>query len=392
MELLSSLLAGQCGSLKSLSSFGASPFVVPLSSGLYGELCSAVSLWYDLTRRDNYLACRGEYGAVKQKQESVLMGYDFHIVKGRPKLIEVNTNAGGLLFALLQEGMRIREGSLPQKRADETEEHLQSLAESFTKEYALYLKERGEKNKPLRRIAIVDDNVETGVWSREFTLYAALFSAYDIETVILPVSSLELEGDTLRGNGKVIDMVYNRWCDFYLEEETSVPLREAYFKGYACVSPNPVEYHRSADKEVFTLFSDTCNDERFGITPEERQQLDTFLPETRLLSSFDFDELKRRRKKLFFKPMGLYGGKGTYRGDKISVKKLAELPKERYLVQELSPPDTLEFHGKSYKYDIRLLAYRGEVIAPFSRLFQGQVMEFRSEGSGYAPVYITEGA
>ncbi len=95
------------------------------------------------------------------------MGYDFHLTEAGPKLIEINTNAGGgLLNAyLLAEHGRAAEGA---RIRDE-------FVAMFREEWRL---ERGDA--PLRRIAIVDESPAEQFLAPEFTLFRELFEAHGI--------------------------------------------------------------------------------------------------------------------------------------------------------------------------------------------------------------------
>ena len=75
-----------------------------------------------------------------------------------------------------------------------------------------------------------------------------------------------------------------------------------------------------------------------------------------------------------------------YRGDKLSVTRLRELPSDT-IVQEWAPPGV---SSDGTKYDIRVFTCGTEILGLASRHFSGQVMEMSSEKSGFK-VALPEG-
>jgi len=68
------------------------------------------------------------------------------------------------------------------------------------------------------------------------------------------------------------------------------------------------------------------------------------------------------------------------------------MAKSSYVAQELTPPGIrlIENDGKQIelKQDVRAYTYNGEVLLLASRLYMGQTTNFRTEGGGFAPVFI----
>jgi len=80
------------------------------------------------------------------------------------------------------------------------------------------------------------------------------------------------------------------------------------------------------------------------------------------------------------------GSRGVYRGDKLSVTRLRELPSDT-IAQEWAPPSV---SSDGTKYDIRVFTCGTEILGLASRHFSGQVMEMSSEKSGFK-VALPEG-
>jgi len=363
----------------------ASPYTAALSEKTLSEIKQFIQLFFQVCHRSSYKKERAEQYFNNQRNFSVLMGYDFHITDSGVKLIEVNTNAAGALFGILDEYERF-----PQK-SELYEKRIKKLAGSFIEDFTLW-KEGAGIERELKTIAILDENVNEAYWNPEFKLYQSLFQEMGLKGIIADASEVKLEKNDLVVQGEKVDMVYNRYCDFYLKSEKAKLLHTAYTKNYACFSPNPFEYHLTANKDVLVLFSEEKNDNRWEISPSERKFFDSFIPKTYLLNSFHEEEIIRMRKKFFFKPRSHYGGKGVYRGDKITKKKIQEIENDDYLMQELTNPSTITVKEgdmeEVYKVDYRFFVYQGEVFHYSSRLYQGQVTNFRTKGGGFAPVII----
>lgn len=147
----------------------------------------------------------------------VFMGYDFHISENGPKLIEINTNAGGALInALLIRAQKSccdlvgnqQPGKIDFRQINEIE-YEQQFINMFRMEWELE-----HDGKPLCSIAIVDDDPETQYMLPEFTLFQHLFEQHSIKTVICDPDELSYHDGCLWHDSLKIDMVYNRLTDF----------------------------------------------------------------------------------------------------------------------------------------------------------------------------------
>ena len=121
------------------------------------------------------------------------MGYDFHLTPAGPKLIEINTNAGGGLLnacALVEHG-RAAEGA--RVRAE--------FVAMFRAEWWL---ERGDA--PLTRIAIVYDHPAAQFMAPEFDLFRRLFEEDGIAAVVADPGDLIRDGGRLTQAGLPVDL------------------------------------------------------------------------------------------------------------------------------------------------------------------------------------------
>ena len=131
-----------------------------------------------------------------------------------PKLIEVNTNAGGaFLNALLAKAQRACcaevEAALTRSGGNDFDS---AVLRMFQNEWTLQ-----RKTGAPRRIAIVDDRPEKQYLYPEFLLAQRFFQKHGIEAVIADAGQLRYEQGRLLFDGRPIDLVYNRLVDFSLD-------------------------------------------------------------------------------------------------------------------------------------------------------------------------------
>jgi len=317
-----------------------------------------------------------------------LMGYDFHLGSGPPRLIEINTNAGGAF--LNAHGARAQQACCDAveawKRAPATGLFDRSIIDMFEAEWR---RQRGS-GRP-RRIAILDDAPEAQYLYPEFVLAQRMLEAHGIEAVIADPAQLSYAEGKLVVADKVIDLVYNRLVDFALTEPRNAALRLAYLEGCVVVTPNPHNHALLADKRNLTVLSDTERLRGWNI-PESTLQTLSSLPRSVNVTPGKAEELWTNRKRLFFKPVSGHGGKAVYRGDKLTKSVWAAILEADYIAQDLAAPGErqvlIEGALQAMKMDVRLYTYDGTLLLAAARLYQGQTTNFRTEGGGFAPVFF----
>jgi hypothetical protein len=326
-----------------------------------------------------------EISRVDHGSIGALMGYDFHLGVDGPRLIEINTNAGGaFLNALLARAQRTccAETDMPMKPPNFED----AASRMFQDEW---MRQRGAG--AARRIAIVDDRPEEQYLYPEFVLVRQVLAARGVDAVIADASQLGYEGGHLIVEGKPIDLVYNRVTDFAFEQPEHRALREAYQDVAVVVTPNPHNHALLADKRNLSLLSDPTMLETWGVEPERLAALKS-IPRTILVTPENADELWKSRKGLFFKPMGGHGGKAVYRGDKVTKGVWADIERGGYVAQTLVRPSErmirIDDVPQVRKMDVRLYTYDSQVLLVAARLYQGQTTNFRTPGGGFAPVFV----
>jgi len=300
----------------------------------------------------------------------VMMGYDFHITDQGPKLIEINTNAGGGYLAF--------HAAYPENIDTPASKLKIKLLQMFAQEISLY----GRKPS---RIAIMDEEPETQFFFPEMQEFAKMFTeGLGIPTDI--IDSSDLESDKLFCNGN--NMIYNRHCDFYLE--TLPHIKAAYLANNVCLTPNPRNYGLLADKQRMIIWSNLDKLLELSLDTTIAKFITSVVPESHLLADLNIEEVWNNRKQWVFKPINKFGSRGVILGSGLRKKRFNDLPAQETLVQRLVKPSLTNCKGydKPMKTDIRVFAYRDKILGIGARLYQGQVTNFQAPGSGYAPVYI----
>jgi hypothetical protein len=319
----------------------------------------------------------------------VFLSYDFHVSRVGPKLIEINTNAGGaLLNAVLARAQRACCPAIAGMTTSPLA--LGVLDQSFV---AMFIAEwrvaRG--NRELRCIAIVDDNPQQQYLYPEFLLFQQLFRQHGIEAVIVDPAELRLRDGVLWQENTPIDLVYNRLTDFMLEEPAHATLRVAYLNNAVVVTPHPRAHALYANKRNLAVLSDPERLASFGVSEEIVRTLLSGIPKTEIVEATDAERLWSERRKLFFKPAAGFGSRAAYRGDKLTKRVWEHILAGDYIAQALVPPGErlIANHQATHtlKFDVRNYVYDGEVQFTTARLYQGQTTNFRTPGGGFAPVF-----
>lgn len=326
----------------------------------------------------------------------VFMGYDFHLDATGPQLIEINTNAGGgfLNAALLRaqtDCCRAAKVFLPDVK--------RSIDDQFI---AMFVSEWRSKNPvaPLTRIAIVDENPGQQFLYPEFKMAQRLFARNGIDAVIADPQELYFEQGQLvyrqapDDQGVVIDLVYNRLTDFALSSEHSSAVRAAYLASAVVVTPNPHQHALYANKRNLAIFSNEELLKNIGASAADINNLCAAIPHTQIVCAANAKDLWQERRHLFFKPATGYGSKAAYRGDKITKRVWDEILQGDYVAQQQVAPSErgilVDEQEIALKMDIRAYVYAGEIQLLAARLYQGQTTNFRTQGGGFAPVFIAQ--
>lgn len=317
--------------------------------------------------------------------KGIFMGYDFHLQNNNenknitPKLIEINTNAGGafLNLCLLNAIYKNDKNNVADKLANE-------FVAMFKNEFAIF----SNNQKNLQTIAIVDENPSEQFLYPEFEICQKILAKNNIQTIISSPENLSIQNNNLYyNNGIKIDFVYNRLTDFYLRSNAkNNALLTAYQNDFAAISPNPKIYDLYANKNNLINLSNADFLDNLNIDNQSKNILLKHIPKILKVKNNDAEYLWKQRKNLFFKTAEGYGSKAVYRGDKLTKKVFAEIiESDAYLAQEIIPPSEhlLKNINAVMKADFRCYCYNGKIQLVAARLYQGQTTNFRTENGGF---------
>jgi hypothetical protein len=322
----------------------------------------------------------------------VFMGYDFHLTEDGPRLIEINTNAGGALLNGLHTAALCEPGKLEWLCCNppSVEQVEATIVDTFRSEFEAV---RGDRAR-LERVAIVDERPSEQFLQPEFELFVSLFAHHGIEARVADTQELVRRATgSIELDGWPIDLVYLRDTEFQLRSTRTAVLREAHLAGEIVVTPSPREHHLLADKRRLEIFSSIPELEALGVGTEDARFLAQVVPETRPLASMSQEEAWTTRRDWVFKPAASFGSKAVYRGDKISKKKFAEIHADGgFLAQRRVAPGTTSVRTpegeQEMKFDVRAYAYRDEIFLLGARTYQGQVTNMRTPGGGFSAICV----
>jgi hypothetical protein len=321
--------------------------------------------------------------------------WDFHLPAGAPEgwqLIEFNDNGSGFLFAALINRIfyeLAEEDSSAIQPPPRFSEFGDRVLQMIQREYVAFFGE-----PPSNHFVILDDaeSLERGRFRAELRLLRDLLRRKQWKAEIASPEQLAWDGRHLWLADRVVSFVVNRSTDFFWEAEAFSALRAAYEGRRVYVAPNPFTYATRSDKRVLEWLSLPARDEELGIEYPERELLSAHVPETRIVSEENLDELARHKVELVFKPAHGYASRGLLPSDQLGRTRLRRLLRKgsSYVAQrkvEKLPIAAAEPGGGPLWADLRVWAYRGELLLLSGRgSRRPDALDLRPPG-GWLPTY-----
>lgn len=351
-----------------------SPFQIELPKSVLNQAQEFVQATFDLRKSEQYAkyyqSQLEDKNIVDPGNHAIMMSYDFHLDETETlKLIEINTNAAFL--AMGYEMYRMRD--LPLPVADFS---MAEIRDCILNE----MQQWGSDKRHALRVSIIDDNPQMQRLFIEFLLYQSYFKIWGFDVSI----------DDYRELSESVDFVYNRFTDFYFEQEKSVHLKQLFNEKQICFSPNPYEYFMLADKQRLIDWADPQFWSEFSDFDKQKNTIQKNLLNTIDLTKENAEEVWLQRKKLFFKPKQAFGSKQSYKGASISRRLFDELTSQSIVAQQYlqAPELTFHQHEQEYKmkYDLRFYVYQNRIQMVLARLYSGQVTNLQTPMGGFAPV------
>jgi len=353
----------------SLNPAASSPFGLPVLEQPIPVSAAAMKL---IARGIEHLWTRILAANAMADSRTLLLSYDVHPSPEGPVLIEVNTNAGGVLTAI----QAARHGN--DCCADWQHRMLEDRLLALFRRDLL-----GDDANMTGVVAIVDDQLASQPLLAEMLAIADLLRPFAREVRVVDEAELSFGDGRLQHAGVPVDRIYWRSTDFLLTAPEHAPVRRAVSEGSTILAPSPQAYEAIADKRRFIEWSKHAELARDAVTGQSFR-----IAETVPMRARSAAEWYAERSEWVFKPGSGYASRGVYVGKSISRHKLDELPADAYLAQRYAPHPVIDRDGKEWKYDVRFFADRGRVIGAAARVFHGQVVGMRTPGSGFAPIQV----
>ena len=299
----------------------------------------------------------------------LLLSYDVHPTPDGPRLIEINTNAGGVLSAI--------------EAARTVNQCCAGWEQRLLRQRLLQLLKR-DLTGAGGRVAIVDDHLAEQALLPEMHGLATLMRDNGVRVDVADASQLELTDGRLMLGGEPVQHIYWRSTDFDLSAPEHAATRQAWDAGAVSLAPSPLAWAAIADKQRLVELS------RRPILARDDDGLSFEIASTVPLDTQPAEAWYAQRRGWVFKPASGHASKGVYVGKRISRSKLQSLMGHGYLAQRYAPHPAVDRDGEAWKYDLRFFADRGQVIGVCARVFQGQVVGMRAAGSGIASVQIDD--
>jgi hypothetical protein len=313
-----------------------------------------------------------------------VIGLDFHLTERGPRLIEINTNPGGLLLnAFVLDSV---DSCVPHAWTTwtTTEAAVAAGTQAWLDEA------KAQLGHAPSRMAIVDEDPPAQFLYPEFRLYRRAFEQHGVPCVIHAPAALSWDGRTLRDAGGAVDFVYNRLTDFALGDAGSAALATAYRQGAVALSPHPRAHALLADKRNLAVLGERDFLLALGLSAGDATVLAGGIPATVQLTADNREALWADRAGYFFKPANGYGSRGSYRGDKLTRRVWDAIAGADYVAQAFEPPAVrISAAGVPLKTDVRCYATERGVILFAARLYQGQTTNMRTPHGGFAAVLTT---
>jgi hypothetical protein len=163
-------------------------------------------------------------------------------------------------------------------------------------------------------------------------------------------------------------------------------LRQAWLEGAVVLTPHPQAHALYADKRNLAILSDPQRLRSLGATPAAAECAGRRHPPTLEVHSDNAEALWGERRRWFFKPADGFGGRGAYRGEKLTRRAWGVCWRVPMWPRPSPPPIRLAPGG--LKMDLRYYVDAGVPRLLVARLYQGQTTNFRTPQGGFAPVCI----
>ena len=321
--------------------------------------------------------------------------WDFHLPPERPdsfQLIECNDNGSGMMFAAILNRLHYELSGIGERCALEAPPSVAAFGQRVLGMIRTEVRAFSEGLPSSGLVLILDEaeSLSDGKFRHEHLLLRDLCRRAGWRAETGTPTETAWEGGQLLCRGDRVAFVINRCTDFFWEGEAFSALRSAYAEGGLPVTPNPFTYATRSDKRLLEPLSRPVCDIELGIRPDERALLSIHVPETRLLTPENVDELGREKEQWFFKPCHGFASHGILTAAQVGRTRLRRLlnKADPYVAQRRAPKSRVDAsEGVSLWTDLRVWAYRGERVLLSGRASRHPDSIDLSSPGGWIPTY-----
>ncbi len=340
-------------------------------AAVLAEIDGFIRVFEDVTTRpvwrESVIASSGHGLPAQRPEVCFFSAWDFHLPPDGPwQVIEFNDNGSGLLYAgLINESFH----ALMEPASQASLEAPPAAADLGRRIKQMVRREAEEffGAMPDGLFLILDEPeaLERGKFGGEMEMLRELFREEGWPADVTSTADLRWDGERLWRRGEPVSFIVNRSTDFFLEKETTRPLRDAFLHGCVYVAPNPFTYATRSDKRLLEFLSLPSWDRELGIEAGEREVLSRHIPETHLLRADNVEAIVEDRHRFVFKPIRSHASRGFLPSARVGRSRLQRLVRrgEGYVAQrKVGRPEIQLDDGSSVWADLRVWAYRGERV------------------------------
>ena len=385
------------GMPKASEEFSVLPQHQVIPSSVVAEIATFVRIFDRITTRDAWriAALRGVpvIATLRRSETCFFSAWDFHLSpEGNWQLIEFNDNGSGFIFAAIINSLYYEA-----TRQEQNRKIIAPISVSRFKQHIGDLVEREAEaffgSCPDGLFVVLDDStsLERGKFRRELDLLCDLLRRRRRRSEVAVPAELCWDGTNLLLSGQAVSFIVNRSTDFFWESADFGALRRAYEIGGVYMAPNPFTYATRSDKRLLEWLALPHWDNDLGIELEERELLHSHVPETHLIRTENVEELARRKQEFVFKPLHGFAGRGLLESAAIGRARLRRLATrgDRYIAQRWAPKSSFEIGGTTVWTDLRVWAYRGEILQLSGRASRRPDRLDLTPPGGWVPTYAS---
>ncbi len=330
----------------------------------------------------------------RRREVCFFSAWDFHCPPvGGFQLIEFNDHGSGFLYAAIVNALYYEAAGLARGAGGAPPAAIaafrQAIADMVEREATAFFGER-----PAEQLLVLDDfdSLRAGKFRGELRLLRDLLRERGWRAELASPAETRWDGRRLIFDERPVAFVVNRSTDFFWSSDEFAALRAAYQAERLYAAPNPFTYATRSDKRLLEWLSSPLWDDDLAIAAAERAILSAHTPQTHLLGADNVDALAQAKRDFVFKPLHGFAGRGLIDSAALGRARLRRLVKhgEGYVAQKRIAKPFIEVDGARLWTDLRVWAYRGEIVLVSGRASTRPDRLDLTAPGGWLPTYAAQ--